>query len=303
MAKINLWDSWNGKFSTSIKEHWESLGHEVKFNPHYDEPCDIAFFYTGDNTTQVGVKQCVAKKIYVQVVDIEAWTGQPQAIEWNRVTGAIFMANHIRKMVDTKGIPTAIIQPGIDLDKFTPTTLDRFTDPIRRMVYVVGDNRIWDVKRFDIALQLLYDIRRLKPELIWQLHVRGTYSTHVQYNAYCKHLIKELELDDFLVWTDRVDDMNKWLDDKHYLVLPSTKEVFSFATGEAMAKGIKPVIGNWQNARETWGEYVNNSYMEMLERLTEDKYEPKAYRKFVEDNHSQKTYFEQLDEAILGGEN
>jgi glycosyltransferase involved in cell wall biosynthesis len=302
MAKINIWDSWNGKFSNAIKEHWISLGHEVQFNPHYDTPADIGFFYTSDNATQVGVRECVAKKIYVQCVDIEVWGGQAAGVDWSKVTGAIFMVDHIRKMVDTKGVPTAIIQPGIDLTKFTLAPLDRFTDPIRRIAYVVGDNRIWDVKRFDIALQLLYDVRKLKPELIWQLCVRGTYSTHVQYNAYCKHLIKELKLEDFIVWSDRVDDMNKYLDDKHYFVLPSTKEVFSYATGEAMAKGIKPVIGNWQSARETWGQYVNNSYMEMLERLTEDKYEPETYRKFVEDNHNIKTYFEQLDEAVLGGE-
>jgi len=307
--KIQYFDAWNAKFSSPIVEHWRTLGHGVLFNGQYkipdDEPrADIAFFYTADNSTQVGVKECNAKKIYVQAVDIEIWGGQPDGIDWSKVEGCITMAQHTSEMVKTPpNVKRAIIVPGIDLTKFTLAPPERFTDPIRRIAYVVGDNRIWDVKRFDIALQLLYDVRKLKPELIWQLCVRGTYSTHVQYNAYCKHLIKELKLEDFIVWSDRVDDMNKYLDDKHYFVLPSTKEVFSYATGEAMAKGIKPVIGNWQSARETWGQYVNNSYMEMLERLTEDKYEPETYRRYIESYYNQERYFKELDEALLGGGN
>ena len=306
--KIQLFDAWSGKFSSSIRDHWISLGHEVLFNQQYklDEPADIAFFYTADNSTQVGVKECNAKKIYVQAVDIEIWGGQPDGIDWSKVEGCVTMAQHTSEMVKTPpNVKRAIIKPGIDTAKFTLASPDRFSDPIRRIAYVVGDNRIWDVKRFDIALQLLYDIRKLRPELIWQLHVRGTYSSHVQYNAYCNHLIKELDLEDFIVWDERVDDMNKYLDDKHFFVLPSTKEVFSYATAEAMAKGIKPVIGNWQSARETWEPFVNNSYMEMLEKLCTDttNYEAEFYRKYVTDNYSQERYFRQLDEAFeIGGE-
>lgn len=303
--KIQLFDSWGGKFSSDIVEHWKSLGHEVEFNglKYAPEiPADIAFFYQSDNSTQVGVKESNAKKIFVQCVDIEVWGGQADGIEWSKVNGCIFMAEHIRKMVDTKGVPTALIKPGIDLTKFTLTSPERFRDPIRRIVYVVGDNRIWDVKRFDIALQLLYDVRNLRPNLIWQLCVRGTYSTHVQYNAYCKHLINELKLEDFVVWDERVEDMNKYLDNKHFFLLPSTKEAFSYATAESMAKGIKPVIGNWQSAKETWGQYVNNSYMEILERLCTDECQPEEYRKYVEDNYNQIRYFSNLDEALgIGG--
>ena len=296
--RILLSDSWKGKFSSAIKEHWESLGYTVLFNGEFDGPVDLAFFYNADNTTIEGVKKSIATRNIVQAVDIEVWQGQANAIDWSKVDGAIFMAQHIKDMVP---VPCryAIIKPGIDLTKFTLASPNRFTDPTRRIAYVVGDNRIWDVKRFDIALQLLYDVRKLKPEFIWQLHVRGTYSTHAQYNAYCKHLIKELGIEDFIIWSDRVDDMNLWLEDKHYFVLPSTKEVFSYATAEAMAKGIKPVISNWQSARDNWGEYVNNSYMEMLERLVEDKYESEVYRKYIVDNFNQERYFKELD-SFLG---
>ena len=298
--KINVFDSWNGKFTSSIVEHWRSLGHEVNFNKEYG-PADIHFWYQSDNACVEGINKTPnVGKIYVQCVDIEVWGGQADAIPWERVSGVIFMARHIKDMVDVKGTPTAMIKPGIDLEKFTPKK-PREETPVRRIAYVVGDGRIWDVKRLDIAFNLLYDVRKMKPENIWQLHIRGTYSSHAQYNAYCKHLQKDLKLDDFVVWyEERVEDLNEWLEDKDYFVLPSTKEAFSYATGEAMAKGIKPIINNWQSSKETWGEFVSNSYMEMLEKLCEDKYEPEKYRKYVEDNYDQKRYFKNLDEAILG---
>lgn len=336
--KIQLLDSWNGKFASYIREHWEKLGHTVYFNGEYklDEPADLAFFYQADNAAQVGVKECNAKRIFVQAVDVEVWGAQQDGVDWSRVEGCITMADHIDKMVKTpENVKRIQIKPGIDLTKFTlkkeintgskivvnpdnvemdefrpgevisipeePTTY-RLINPMRRIAYVVGDGRIWDVKRLDIALQMLYDVRKLKPELIWQLHIRGTYSGHVQYNAYCNHLIEALNLKDFVVWTDRVDDLNAWLEDKDYFILPSTKEAFSYATAEAMAKGIKPVINNWQSSRETWGEFTSNSYMEMLEKLCEDKYEPEKYRKYVEDNYDQEKYFKKLDEFLgIGG--
>jgi hypothetical protein len=212
------------------------------------------------------------------------------------------MAEHIQAKVKTP-CPQRLIKPGIDLTKFTLKKKGNNT-PLRKIVYLVGDGRIWDVKRLDIALQMLYDIRRLKPQLIWQLYIRGTYSGHVQYNAYCDYLIKSLNLHDFIIWEPRVDNLNEWLEDKDYFILPSTKEAFSYATAESMAKGIKPVLNNWESSKETWKEFGSNSYMEMLEKLAENKYEPEKYRKFIEDNYNQERYFKELDEFLgIGGGN
>lgn len=303
--KIAVYDSWNKKFSGPIIEHWQKIGHDIDYNGQYklDRPADIAFWYQGDNAAQVGITDSNAIKKFVQCVDIEVFASQPDGIDWSKVSGCITMADHIDKMVKTPpNVKRQIIKPGIDLTKFTVGSPNRFTGPVRRIAYVVGDGRIWDVKRFDIALQMLYDIRKLRPEFIWQLHIRGTYSGHVQYNAYCDHLIKSLKLEDFIIWHPRVEDMNLWLEDKHYFLLPSTKEAFSYATAEAMAKGIKPIINNWQSSEETWGEFKSNSYMEMLEKLAEDKYEPEVYRKYIEDNYDQEKYFKQLDEFMeIGG--
>lgn len=307
--KINILDSWNGKFSSPIRNHWESIGHEVRFNPTWENAkgADVTFFYQSDNAAIEGVQKEGLGKIFVQCVDIEVWAGQASAVDWKKVSGAMFMAKHIQDMVSSQcQLPPkiALIKPGIDLSKWTPKTKWNFQEPVRRIAYVVGDRRIWDVKRLDIAFQLLRDLLDSKPSLVWQLHIRGTYSSHEQYNAYCRYLEKDLKIKDNVVWYEnRVDDMNTWLEPMDYLLVPSTKEAFSYATAEAMAKGIKPIINNWESSKETWGPYVCETYGQMLGEFLKGKYDPQEYRNFVLKNYDQNRYFMELDKFIgIGGE-
>lgn len=299
-------DSWNGKFSYQLKEHWEDFGHTVLMNPEWDDTLDsdIIFYYQSDNClvqgSEMGLKH--KGKVFAQCVDIEVWAGQPFAVNWNYVDGCFFMAEHIKEYVTQRinfKFDTPVIKPGIDLKKYslsTPKPLE--SRPLRKIAYLVGNRRIWDVKRLDIALQMLYDLHKATDKL-WQLYIRGTYSSHEQYNRYCKHLEKSLGLKDFIFWyPDRIEDINQWLEDKDFLFLPSTKEAFSYATAEAMAKGIKPVLNNWEGARDTWGKYICNSYGEMFDKFVEDEYKPEEYRKYIEDNYNQDRYFKEVDDYL-----
>jgi hypothetical protein len=200
-------------------------------------------------------------------------------------------------MVNVRTTPWAIIRPGIDLSKWTLKQSHNDT-PVRRIAYVVGDKRIWDVKRLDIAFQILKDLVT-SGQMIWQLHIRGSYSTHAQYNSYCRYLEADLKLDGHIFWyPDRVEDMNAWLEDKDYFLLPSTKEAFSYATAEAMAKGIKPIINNWQSSKDNWGPFVCDTQGQMLLEFLRGDYEPERYRKWVVDNFDQERYFKELDTFI-----
>ena len=299
-------DSWSGKFSKDIENHWKSLGHQVIVNPVWEamQEADLTFFYQADNTAVEGVLKKHTGKIAVQAVDIEVWAGQANAVEWSKVDYAFCMAKHIRDMIDFKGKTAAIIKPGIDTSRYTLKASTKDTDsPVRRIAYVVGDHRIWDVKRLDIAMQLLKDCMT-SGQFIWQLHVRGTYSSHAQYNAYCRYLEKDLKLEGHLFWyEEKVEDMNKWLEDKDYFLLPSTKEAFSYATAEAMSKGIKPILNNWEGSKDTWGKYVCNTYGEMLFELLRGSCDPTEYRQYIVDHYNQVKYFQELDKFLqLGGE-
>lgn len=293
-------NTWAPKFSPPIVAHWQSLGHQVLVNPPYEAmtEADLTFFFQGDNCAVEGVSKPHSGRIAVMCHDIEVWAGQANAIDWTRVDKALFVADHIKKMVDVGKTPWIMIKQGIDLNKFTLKKNLINDTPVRKIAYVVGNNRIWDVKRLDIAFQVLKDLMT-SGQLIWQLHVRGTYSTHAQYNAYCQFLEEDLGLKDNVFWyPDQVEDMNEWLEDKDYFLLPSTKEAFSYATAEAMAKGIKPIINDWQSAKENWGKYVCETQGQMLFEFLKGEYKPEEYRQYVVDRYDQERYFRELDQFL-----
>ena len=68
-----------------------------------------------------------------------------------------------------------------------------------------------------------------------------------------------------------------------------------------MAKGIKPILNNWEGSRETWGNYVCDTYGRMLSNLIDTTYEAEKYRDFVLNNYDNQRYFRQLDGFVLGG--
>ena len=295
--KIILFDTWNGKFSAPIVEHWRGLGHQVLVNPQYEAmlEADLTFCYQADNCAIEAALKPRTGKLFIQCVDIEVWAGQANAIDYSKVDGVFYMARHIK---DKVGQPGPIIKPGIDVAKFTLKTKTN-DSPTRKIAYVVGDRRIWDVKRLDIAFQILKDLLDSGKEKNWQLHIRGTYSSHEQYNAYCRYLEKDLRLDGHVFWyPERVEDMNLWLEDKDYILVPSTKEAFSYAAAEAMAKGIKPILNNWEGSRETWPGFVCETPGQMVNEFLTGKIEPERYRQFVVDNYNENRYLRQLDEFL-----
>jgi hypothetical protein len=92
--------------------------------------------------------------------------------------------------------------------------------------------------------------------------------------------------------------VSEWLENMDYFFLASTKEAFSYATAEAMAKGIKPVIGNWRGADKTWGKYVNKTYKQMYMRFVDNDCHSEEYRQYVADHYDEKRYLKQLDEFV-----
>jgi hypothetical protein len=71
-----------------------------------------------------------------------------------------------------------------------------------------------------------------------------------------------------------------------------------------MAKGVKPIIGNWRGADKTWAPFYNKTYKQMYDSFLSFTYEPSVYREFVEKNYDQERYFKELSEfmELKGGD-
>jgi glycosyltransferase involved in cell wall biosynthesis len=129
----------------------------------------------------------------------------------------------------------------------------------------------------------------------YRLHLLGTRNTEKWLHAYLDHMVDELGLD--VTETERVDDVDAWLEDKDYHVLASAKESFSYATAEAAAKGIKPLVHNFYQARDIWPDgWIWNTVDEAVDMIRGD-YDSAGYRRYIEEHYSLDRMMRGLNEA------
>ncbi len=64
-----------------------------------------------------------------------------------------------------------------------------------------------------------------------------------------------------------INEVDKFLEDKDYTLSTSIHESFGYNIAEAMARGIKPIIHNFDGAKSLWpSELIYNTIDEAVER-------------------------------------
>ncbi|MCG8377626.1 MAG: glycosyltransferase family 4 protein, partial [Chlorobiales bacterium] len=99
------------------------------------------------------------------------------------------------------------------------------------------------------------------------------------------------------------NDVNAWLDDvdANYLISTSWSESFAYNIAEAMAKGIKPVIRNFEAAEELWPtRCIYNNIEEAIDLFNETSYESKSYRQWVADRYDSEHEAKQYLDLFFG---
>ena len=272
------------------------------FNPEFLKWCDVFFCDVCDNNAKVATHEygdiAKTKKFFVRCLDIEAWLRHPDAVDWNNASGLIFINKMIHDMVvpnlNRPDLPIKIIKCGVNLEKFTL----RKEIGGKKIAAIFGINRLYNDKRVDDAIRIFHQIHfRHDPE--YTLHILGTNSQgQPYYTQYFRKFVEETGLSDFVTFTDHVHDVNAWLEDKSYIITPGIKEAFNFATAEAMAKGIKPVINHFLGVYNIWPkEYVYNNFDEAVEMLLSPA-EPDKYRQYIVDNYDFERYYREMNEFM-----
>lgn len=222
-------------------------------------------------------KRSSGKKLFLRLHRYEAFTEFPFLIKWKNVDGVIFVSNFMRNIlesrgVDLKNIHVRTVYNGVDLErlKFKP----------RENGYNIG----WVAhiilrKNLHIALEIIKKLKAVDPK--YTLHVAGDFPDHM-YEIYLKRMVKELDLEENVIFYGWVDDIDEWWEDKNYLLSTSIHESFGYNIVEAMAKGIKPIIHNFYDARELFpDELLFNTTDEAVEKITKGAYDSESYRKYV----------------------
>lgn len=308
MAKIVLFDPYQGKFTNDMVEWWTNHGYEVQrqtyYNPELVDWADVVYFFTCDNNLlsatnpdqalkdeykyqdQKGEwdmhdKDLSNKKIIVQPVDIEVWQGH-FAYEhmWDIVDEVIFPAPHIQKimMADSRSqagkFRQHVIPFGVNLDKWTFKERERGFN-----IGVVAER--WVSKGPDYVLQIALELKQIDSR--YQIYWLGKNNDYHWENEYFKDFIHHNDLP-ITLEEDFVDNLDDWWEGKNYVLHASHKETYTYAVAEAMAKGIKPVFHRYYGADETWPKITWNSIDEAVKLITEDTYDSSSYRKYLTDH-------------------
>ena len=257
---IAIFHDGGSRFWVPLAKYWQSLGHEVRGGANYSvwpnwEPDLILFEFCNNNVVGF-TKKWVNKygkppKVVVRCHGVGVRLNIYKNVDFNYVDEIIFVSDPLKRQTDDwdfGGVPRHVIYNGINLDKFT---LKESFEPTYKIGFA---GRMIQSKGVDLLPEILEKFKReVDPryELITAVPEEG-----------------------------RDRDMNAWYEQIDYLVHPSLIESCGFVVGEALAKGIRPLIGRWDGASEVWGNEFFLSDFNL-------KQDPHRFRKIIEEKYNE----------------
>lgn len=231
------------------------------------------------------VPEIESKKVICRLHSYEVFTNLPEQINWSKIHTLIFVAKHIKELfhelhpsVDTKELDEIVISNGVNLEKFKFLShIPGYNLAVVAHINYKKDPTMW--------IQLIAKLKEIDNR--YKLHIAGDFQD-LRYKVYFEHAIKELKLNENVVLHGWINNVDKFLEDKNYVISTSIHESFGYNIGEALARGIKAVILNYRGAKEQWpNDLLFNTLDEALESIiVSEKYDSERYRAFVEDNCS-----------------
>lgn len=321
--KIAIFDPYLPKFTQDMINWWRAKGHEVEaqryYNPELAEWADTIWFDTTDNNLASGTNPGSAilddeanhfpwnlhdmdlsnKHIICRAIDIEVWQGHFAAAKWDIIDDLVFIAPHIRNLVDPAALPSPnpkmrihTIPCAVNLDRYQYAERGTGFD-----IAVVGER--WMSKGSDYILQIALKLKKIDTR--YKIHWLGKRSDYQWELAYFDDFIEYHELPiEITNWIEGDNAVDQFLEGKNYLLSASHKEAFGYNIAEAMAKGIKPVIHRFYGAEYLWPGLLWSSIDEAVERITEyANYDSASYRQYLIDHgYTLPLMMEQFDAII-----
>jgi glycosyltransferase involved in cell wall biosynthesis len=273
---------------------WRGQGHEVQVDMYYDIEkanwCDVIFGeYIQGGVCHAVLDKNISKPIVMRGIDIDLYFGHYMGLDWDRCKSVLFINDYMKDYTCQRYFagnhkPTKcnidVVKLGINADKWT------FNDKSKSHGKTVGWlNNFWSGKGIDLLVQIIYKLCKLDNE--YNFKVVGSCS-EPWLEQYFEEFIKRNGLKNNVERIDRVVDVNSWMDNIDFIMSTSMKECQSLPMLEGMAKGIKPIIHHWWDAKQLYPEsLVFQSVDEAIEMILHD-YDSNYYRNFVEQNYDVK---------------
>ena len=248
---------------------------------------DIVWFEWCDELVIYGSKLDLArdKKMVCRLHSYEAFTNYISKVNWSNIDRIIFVAEHIREFVlnQLQGIniknKSVIIPNGLNANKFNYRR--------RKHGYNLAYVGLINYKKGPmLALQLIKALADINKK--YKLFIAGKFE-QARYSLYFKQMIKDMNLQENVYFEGWQDDIDKWLENKNYIISSSVLESQHLSIMEAMSKGIKPIVHNFVGAKNIYPEkYIWNSINQGIELIRNSDYSSMEYKKFIQNNYSLK---------------
>lgn len=267
----------------------------LKLIDNWMEWADICWFEWCDELLAYGSNLELARnrKIICRLHSYEAFTRYPARVNWSCVDKLIFVSEDIREYVTSnfrinKDI-TAVIPNGVDMNKYT----FKERAPGFNIAYVGYINYKKGPMLLLHVFKAIYD-----SDARFKLYIAGQYQEE-RYYLYFKQMIREFGLENNFIFEGWQEDINKWLEDKNYILCSSVLESQNMSVMQAMAKGIKPLIHNFVGARNIYkGSYLWNTIDEAVFNINNGSYNSLEYKNYVVDNYSLEIEMKSLDKMF-----
>lgn len=301
--RLAVQDNYFGKFTNVLMKHWQELGHTVLFepgfNPNLIETCDRVFFETADTNIHLATQQRPHKKgkVILRIIDIDALVNGPAGVKPGYVDDIIYIAPHIQKFCQQfENLRTSqehLVRMGVDTKRYN------FREkPRGKKIAFIATRLTWE-KGYDKALMIFTELYKQSKE--WELHVVGRMFENTAWQLHNEHALLPIKdgvkFYGNLPYTENA--INDFLEDKDYLLMCSFKEAFSFATAEAMSKGIKPVVYAFNGSEDIWPDWMLYKTETEALRMFEGEHEPMKYRTFIEQTYPLEKYLDEMDKIVL----
>lgn len=284
--------SYSFELKKVVVDRYEQMDQEIPWaDICWFEWCDELIVYASAKTDLLA-----GKKVICRLHSYEAFREFPGRVNWKNIDHAIFVSKHIRDIVIDK-VPhlekekTHIIPNGIDLTKYH----FKEREPGFKIAYVGYIN----YKKGPMLL--LHTFKAIHDhDNRYTLHIAGTFQDQRDI-LYYNQMIKEMNLSQCIFHDGWQENVDQWLEDKHYIISTSVLESQSLSIMEGMAKGIKPLIHNFVGAKEIYdAKYVWNTIPECISMLDRKDYRSHEYRRFIHERYAlEKQLAKTIDYAIF----
>lgn len=214
--------------------------------------------------------------------------------DWSKLDVLMFVAEHIRqRFLEVYWLPdsvkTVVIPNGIDVKRWSFAKRE-YSDS--KNIGIVGI--LTDKKGPQILAKVIRHFAEKHPEYKFLLRFDIPHQPSVE-EGVLRYDLRDLRNWE---WVPRQESMNVWMEDLKYLISTSTLESFSYVVGEAMTKGIKPLIHDFMGSRDLWPHELIWRDIEELEKVIAAPYESDKYRQWVIDKYSLDKQIDKIVELI-----